>query len=138
MNNFEISLKNRKARIIPINIIRAKSLIVSSEEAIKNAKEISLIEGKQKTILRELYEGLRQLCEAVGYSKGYQFFDHESITFFLKEVLKEEIISAKFDRYRKLRNGINYYGNELSLITVKESLKEIPHLVRELKKYFSN
>lgn len=137
MNNFEIALKNRKARIVPINKIRAKSFIISSEEAIKNAKEIPLSEGKQKTILRELYEGLRQFCEAIGYSKGYQFFDHESITFFLKEILKEDLISVKFDRYRKLRNGINYYGNELSLITAKESLAEIPKIIRELKKHIN-
>lgn len=132
---FEIVLKNRKARIIPINKIRAKSLIISSEEAIKNAKEIPLNEGKQKTILRELYEGLRQFCEAIGYSKGYQFFDHESITFFVEEILKENLLAIKFDRYRKLRNGINYYGNELSLITAKEALIQIPKMIGELKKH---
>ncbi len=135
MNNFEIALRNRKARKVQINTIRTKSLIISSEEAIKNAKEISLSEGKQKTILRELYEGLRQFCEAIGYLKGYQFFDHESITFFLNDILKEQTISTKFDRYRKLRNGINYYGNELSLITAKEALMEIPKIINELKKY---
>ena len=123
MNNFEISLKNRKARIIPINIIRAKSLIVSSEEAIENAKEISLIEGKQKTILRELYEGLRQLCEAVGYSKGYQFFDHESITFFLKEVFiilnKYLILRQQFIKIRLVIikfDIISYFGDQAIII----------------------
>jgi len=135
MSNLEISIKNRKVRRVQINAIRAKSLIKSSEEAIKNAKEIILAEGKQKTILRELYEGLRQFCEAIGYLKGYQFLDHESITFFLDEILKEKIIAGKFDRYRKIRNGVNYYGNELLLETTKEALNEIPKMISELKKH---
>jgi len=135
MNNFENSVKNKKARIITRNIIRTKSLIISSQEAIKNAKEIILTEGKQKTILRELYEGLRQFCEALGYLRGYQFFDHESITFFIEDILKEHLLAVKFDRYRKLRNGINYYGNELALETAKEALIEIPKIINELKKY---
>ena len=135
MSNFESSIKNRKARRVQLNLIRAKGLVVSSNEAIKNAEEISLIDRKQKTILRELYEGLRQFCEAIGYSKGYQFFDHESITFFIEEILKEPFLALKFDRYRKLRNRINYYGNELALVTAKEALIEIPKMIAQLKKY---
>lgn len=135
MTNFKMSLRNRRARIIPINITRAKSLIKSSQEAIANAKEIKLKDGKQKTILRELYEGLRQFCEAIGYSKGYQFLDHESVTFFINDVLKENLLSSKFDRYRKIRNGINYYGNELELEIVAEAIKEIPMIINLLKKH---
>lgn len=134
-NNLENSVKNKKARNIPKNTIRAKGLILSSQEAIKNAKDIQLNEGKQKTILRELYEGLRQFCEAIGYIRGYQFFDHESITFFIDEILKEHSLAIKFDRYRKLRKGINYYGNELALETAKEALIEIPKMINELKKF---
>ena len=135
MSNFEISIRNRKVREVPANFLRAKSLIKSSEEAVKSAKEIPLTEGKQKTILRELYEGLRQFCEAIGYQKGYQFLDHESITFFIDEILKENSIATKFDRYRKLRNGINYYGNELLLKTTKEALSEVPRMIGVLRKY---
>jgi len=97
-----------------------------------------LSEGKQKTILRELYEGLRQFCEAIGYQKGYQFLDHESITFFLDDILKENSIATKFDRYRKLRNGINYYGNELLIETTKEALSEIPRIIGLLRKYLGD
>ncbi|MBI4453716.1 hypothetical protein HY636_03670, partial [Candidatus Woesearchaeota archaeon] len=77
----------------------------------------------------------REYCEAIGYLKGYKFLDHESITYFLRDILKEEHISKKFDRYRKLRNGINYYGDDVNIETIKEAIIEIPELVKELYKY---
>ncbi len=133
--NFENSLKEGYAKKIPINTIRAKNLIKSAEEAIETAKEIPLIEGKLKSILRELYEGLRECCEAVGYLNGYKFLTHEVITYFLGDILKEKTIAKKFDRYRKLRNGINYYGESIAVETLQEALEEIPKIIKYLEKY---
>lgn len=91
-----------------------------------------------KTILRELYEGLREYCEAIGYFKGYKFLDHESTGYFLRDILKELLIYGKFDRYRKLRNGINYYGEDIEVETVREAIIEIPKIIKELKKHQPN
>lgn len=133
--NFEESLREGKARKVIPNKIRAASLIKSSIQAIETAKIIPLNVSSAKTVLRELYEGLREYCEAIGYSKGYKFLDHESIGYFLRDVLQEKSIYAKFDRYRKLRNGVNYYGEDIEVETVKEAIIEIPKLIKELEKY---
>ncbi len=133
--NFENSIRENYVRKVPVNTIIAKSLIKSSKEAIEAAKDIPIIEAKLKTIFRELYEGLRQYCEAIGYLKGYKFLSHETITYFLKDVLKENSISIKFDRYRELRNKINYYGHDIAKETVIEALKEIPLIIKSLEKY---
>jgi hypothetical protein len=136
--NFENILAEGKAKKVMPNKIRASSLFSSSIQAIKTAKAIQLNPDSLKSILRELYEGLREYCEAIGYLKGYKFQDHESITYFLREVLKEQSISMKFDRYRKLRNGVNYYGDSIDAGTIKDALTEIPALVRELEKHSGN
>ncbi len=136
--NFENSLREGKAKKVIPNKIRALSLIKSSTQAIKVAKAISLNANSVKTILRELYEGLREFCEAIGYSKGYKFLDHESIGYFLRDILKEQSIYGKFDRYRRLRNGINYYGEDIEVETVREATIEIPKIIRELEKYQLN
>ncbi len=133
--NFESSLNNKKAKKVMPNKMRAASLSKSSPQAIETAKSIPLNVNTSKTILRELYEGLREYCEAIGYFHGYKFLDHESIGFFLRDVLKEQSVAKKFDRYRKLRNGINYYGDDVDIETVKEALSEIPCLISELEKY---
>jgi len=132
---FEKALQTGEAREIDKDSIRAKSLIKSSEDALLSAKELSLKEHNYKAIIRELYESLRQYAEALGYLKGYKFSSHEVITHFLKEIIQEENISIKFDRYRKLRNGINYYGRDVSKETVESALKEIPSLITRLKEY---
>lgn len=133
--NFEASLNSGKAKKAIPNKIRALSLFNFSLQAIETAKEIPLNTNTSKTILRELYEGLREYCEAIGYLKGYKFQDHESITYFLRDMLKEQSLSKKFDRYRRLRNGINYYGEDVDIETVKEAVIEIPKMVKELNKY---
>ena len=133
--NFENSLREGKVKKVVPNKIRASSLIKSSIQAIETAKIISLSSNSAKTILRELYEGLREYCEAIGYSKGYKFLDHESISYFLRDILKEQSIYGKFDRYRKLRNGINYYGEDVDIETVKEAMIEIQKIIKELEKY---
>ena len=123
---------------IKINNIRAKSLIRSSQQAIKSVSDLAINETNKKTILRELYEGLRQFCEAIGYTKGYKFLSHEDATIFLREILRESSISMKFDRYRKLRNGINYYGDDISEEEVANALQEIPRMISYLRKYLGN
>jgi hypothetical protein len=133
--SFENLIKEGIVKKVPVDIVRARSLIKSSQQAISTAKIIPFNEETLKTIFRELYESLREYCEALGYIKGYKFLNHESITLFLYEVLNEKEISLKFDRYRKLRNGINYYGNAIEIQTIKEALAEIPLLIIKLKRH---
>ncbi len=135
MMNFEYCLEEGKAKRIIPNKIRASSFFISSNQAIETAKSILLSPTSTKTILRELYEGLREYCEAIGCLQGYKFLDHESIGFFLRDVLKEQSIYKRFDRYRRLRNGINYYGDDVDIETIKEALIEIPIIIKELEKH---
>lgn len=132
---FESLIKEGIVKKVPVDIIRAKSLIKSSQQALSTAKIIPFKEETFKTIFRELYESIRGYCEALGYIKGYKFLNHESITIFLYEILREKEISIKFDRYRKLRNGINYYGNTIEIQTLKNALRDIPLLIDSLKKH---
>lgn len=133
--NFASCISDGMVKKLRPDTIRAKSLFKSSFQAIATSRIIPLNKNTTKTILRELYEGLREYCEGLGYMRGYKFTDHESIGYFLKDVLEEQSVRKKFDRYRKLRNGINYYGDDVDVETVKEALKEIPSILQELKKH---
>ena len=50
-------------------------------------------------------------------------------------MLDEKEISMKFDRYRQLRNGINYYGRGIAKETAEKAIKEIPDIIKKLKKH---
>ncbi len=132
--NFEQNIREGYAKKTPVNTLRAKSLIKSSKEAIATAKSIAIEDEKLKTIFREMYEGLREYCDALGYQRGYKFLSHEAITYFLSDILHEGAIAIKFDRLRKIRNGINYYGESVAKETVEETLKEVPEIINKLKK----
>ena len=58
--NFENSLIERKVKKVVSNKIRAFSLFKSSIQAIETARVIPLNANTLKSILRELYEGLRE------------------------------------------------------------------------------
>ena len=135
MTRFKQSIEQGYVKVVPSDRIKAKSLVKSADEAVYSAKKIPFEISTLKSIIRELYEGLRQCCEAIGCTYGYKFLSHEAITYFIEDGLKEQKISAKFDRYRKIRNGINYYGDDVSEETIKEALAEIPELIAQLKKH---
>jgi len=128
-------LKDGTIQKIAQDTQRAKSLVNSATQAIQTASKIPFETSSLKSIFRELYEGLRQYCEAIGYSQGYKWQSHEYITVFLNDKLNEPSLAPKFDRYRKLRNGINYYGDEISQETVTEAIKEIPLIIEKIKKH---
>ena len=132
---FQKSLKEGYVKEILVDKLRAQSLIKAAKEALLTANEISLNDYKYKSIIRELYEALRQYCEAIGYLQGYKFESHEVITHFLKEKLNKENISLVFEKYRKIRNGVNYYGRDIPKETVEKALIEIPEVIKQLEVY---
>ena len=135
---FEKSMREGYAKRVLKDLFRAKNLINAAEDVLITIKESQLKEYNSSTILRELYEALRQYCEALGYLEGYKFESHETITYYLKDILKEVTISEKFERYRQLRNGLNYYGKSIAKETAEKAMKEIPEIIKELKqKYLS-
>ena len=135
---FKNSIKDGYVKIVIKDDIRAKSLIKAAENAILSAKELRIVEHNYVSILRELYEALRQYCEAIGYTQGYKFESHESITYFLKDIINNEDLSIKFDRYRQLRNSTNYYGKGIAKETVEKALKDIPDMMSILKEHLKH
>jgi len=119
-------------RKIPPNNARAKSLHEMSLQTLKVMLGLSITKENASMVFRELYECLRQDIEAVGYRKGLKFENHESLKVFLEEVLSNKLMATDFDRYRKIRNGINYYGDKVSVETAAQAAKDIPTYLKEL------
>ena len=131
---FEKSLREGYAKRIAKDELRAKSLMKTAEDALRSVKDLPLQPYNYNTILRELYEALRQYCEALGYLQGYKFSSHESITYFLKEIVRDDHLSLRFDQYRKLRNDLNYYGRAISQETIQKALIEVPRMIDTVRK----
>ncbi len=81
-----------------------------------------------------LYDALRENLESVALKKGYKIYNHECYTAFIKEILNESEIGDSFDKLRKIRNGINYYGTEVSVDEATSIISELKILIN----YFQN
>ncbi|MFW6013936.1 MAG: hypothetical protein ACOCQG_02075 [Candidatus Nanoarchaeia archaeon] len=73
-----------------------------------------------------LYDTLRENLECVALEKGYKIYNHECYTSFIREILSKSREAEKFDKIRKIRNGINYYGQ-------KVDEEEAEYIINEIK-----
>lgn len=117
------------------DIQKAKSLIKMSENMFKTIESIEITDVTASTIMSISYEALREIVEALCLTEGYKVYSHEAFTAYLLN-LKEERISASFDRFRKLRNGINYYGKTVSPATSEQAQKDMRELCVILKEKY--
>lgn len=117
----------------------AKSLLRMSRSTLAFTSSCTIDEQNASTLLSAAYEGIRQICEAICAINGYKVYSHEAYTSYLQEILGEQALAHKFDRLRKLRNGINYYGEVIDVAQAKQSLQDILTMVDVLtNKYLSS
>jgi len=108
------------------------SLIKSSDKKFISSERLGLDETTAPTKISIIYESLREILEAVAIGLGFKIYNHECFCSFLNEVCNEENLSKEFDRFRKIRNRINYYGKNISIGEAKILIKEITQLRKKI------
>ncbi|MAG02658.1 hypothetical protein CMI42_04945 [Candidatus Pacearchaeota archaeon] len=111
-------------RIAPdTNLIN--SLKKTSHNKLKSSEELSTSEVTASSKFILAYDSLRELLEALALTKGFKIYNHECYTSFLNEIMNESIKAEEFDEIRKIRNKINYYGEELDIEDSQDQLNKI-------------
>ena len=83
------------------------------------------------------YDALRELLEATALIKGYKIYNHECYTCFLKEELGQSSLGDELDKFRRIRNSINYYGKDISPEEAQPILDRMKIFMIEIKKLSS-
>lgn len=109
-----------------------ESLKVSSGKKMYSQKLLILNDYTSTSKITLAYDALRELLEALAIAKGYKIYNHECYTPFLKEIIKESGLGDKFDKLRKIRNDINYYGKDISADGAGVILNDIITLIEEI------
>ena len=122
---------NAKPRKTDKNL--AKSCIKMSENKISDAQILSKNKGSISGIFVLYYDAFLETCQAIVAVEGMKIYNHECITSFLKEYLEEDAISKTFDECRQLRNGINYYGEEIDKGLAERLIERILSSIKQLK-----
>lgn len=126
-------VKNGTIRKTTINHSKIKALIKMSNNRIEVMSKLKPIDNDNAAIIfTNYYDSLREICEAISISKEYKIYSHEAIALFLKNILEEEAIFSKFNKFRLMRNGVNYYGKTVPLEEATSGVKEIKQLISKL------
>lgn len=129
--DWKICLRSSLAKEVNPDKNLIASLIKSAEKKIEAEKQLSESLSEPKISLA--YDALRAILEALALSRGFKVYNHECYTALLKEILNESGLGDRFDKFRKLRNAINYYGKEISEKEAKEVIKGIYELIFALQ-----
>jgi len=101
------------------------SLIKSSENKLKSNERLEIDEFTASTKVSIVYDSLREILEALAIKKGYKIYSHECFSAFLEEICKNKSLSLEFDKFRKIRNAINYYGEDVPVGEAKFIIKDV-------------
>ena len=134
--NFKDFINDGKVRKATPDRFMAESIIKNTFEDLKFLEQTKLTELSKRKLVTNYYDSLRSLLEAISILKGYKIYSHEAFTYFLKDELHQNILSLKFDRFRKIRNGLNYYGKSIQLNEAKEIIEELNRVINEIKQKF--
>ncbi|MBU0471065.1 MAG: hypothetical protein KKF65_00445 [Nanoarchaeota archaeon] len=112
--------------------------VKEDKNMIKSAREIAKVKIDSANALPErlfigkitlLYDALREYLECIALENGFKIYNHECYTPFLNEILNKPGEAETFDRLRKIRNGINYYGRKVNNEEAVQIIKELKDLI---------
>jgi len=129
---------SRMAKSIKPDMHLVRSLIKSSEKRLKSQDLLELNDITCESKVSLCYDAMRELLEALAVLKGFKIYNHECYCAFLKEVMNKSMLGDLFDRQRKIRNSINYYGDEITIPEAEATIKEIQELVSIIKPIINN
>ena len=90
---------------------------------------------KAKYVLENAYESMREAADAILYLDGYKSYSHEaSIVYLLTRGFSDSEI-AEIDRFRKIRNGIKYYGGDCGEEDANSALELAKTITNKAKKF---
>ena len=115
-----------------------KSLLGSSKDKFISAERLELDNVTSSSKIALYYDSLREILEALAIKKGFKIYNHECFTCFLSELCHEIDVSYDFDKFRKIRNRVNYYGKRIPLTEAELVIVGIIDMRKKLLKHYFN
>ncbi len=89
---------------------------------------------KPKYILENAYDAMREAADSILYIEGFKSFSHEASISFLSNKNFDETDIIELNRFRKLRNGIKYYGGDCEKVDAELAIKLAEKIIHRIKK----
>lgn len=101
-----------------------KSLIEMSDIKELTVQSAKINEVNISAYVSMAYESLREMLEAICIFYGYKVTSHLCLGELLKTLIKDFDFD-NFDRFRYIRNGINYYGTKIDFEQGKDIISKM-------------
>ena len=105
--NFESFIKQGKVKKSLPDQALISSLIKCADADLIFLNNLPINKNSARKVMISYYDTLRSLLEAIASKEGYKVYSHEAFVYFLIDK-NESPLAQKFDRFRKLRNKLNY------------------------------
>ncbi len=116
----------------------ARSLFQQAKERYADLQSLPLTEKNSSFRFEDAYECLREALQAFLSLEGYKPFSHEAIFSFAEEKgILQESQAARADRYREIRNDINYRGKKVTMEETKEIINFVKNALSFLEEKFN-
>ncbi len=137
MKEFQELLKEKKVEKRNKDFAEAESLLLQAKERFKDLLTLTLSEQNASFRFESAYESLREALQSFLAKRGYKPYSHEAIIAFTFE---EKIISEKdsriADRYREIRNDIDYRAVKVTIEETKEIINFVKNILPQLEEVF--
>jgi uncharacterized protein (UPF0332 family) len=110
---------------------KAKSLKDTAVGRNEYLKESKIKEKNANYIFEAYYSSVLEMLHALVLFHGYKVNNHICLGFFLRDVLKKEMIFRLFDDCRFKRNSLVYYGRKMDFKTAENAINKCKRLIKE-------
>jgi hypothetical protein len=122
--DLEDCYNNGSIKITRVNPELIASLIEMSQIKEDTVNSATLNQRNISPYISMAYDSLRELLEALCISKGYKVTSHLCLGELLASQIPDFDLNS-FDRFRYVRNGINYYGTKVDFGQGKELIRKM-------------
>ena len=117
----------------------ARSLLNQAMARLNDLQSLPLNDNNASFRFESAYEVLREAIQAFMAFQGYKPYSHEAVfSFALEKQILPEPEAYKADRYREMRNDINYRGKTATVQETMEIISFVKRAMPALEKKFKN
>ena len=137
IEDFQFYLNNGMVKKGSPNRESAIALMEKAQSRLAYVREQKINKATAPFVFEDIYEAVRDSCQALMELKGYKPYSHEAHIAFLKEFYNfPQHLLTTFDRLRVLRNKSVYGAAKVSPETCKEAFGFAVSVLPQFKKLF--
>jgi hypothetical protein len=130
----ECIISNSASKATP-DKAKARSLLEMAEGRLNFLKTITTEKGNANYLFEGYYSSLLEVMHALAISNGFKVENHICLGYYLRDVVKKDMLFRIFDDVRIKRNRLLYYGKGMDFLVAEESIRKIKEVIKDILRF---